>query len=116
MEQQMTSASDYPSAHEGEPAVVRVRSIGLWAFMLVVGECVNVLATGTAAGEDDPLEWRARASKTQFRKLLPDADYERLSATPASRLPQALKEAATKVPDHGLKLSGVFTRSSRHKA
>ena len=104
MEQQMTSRSDYRPAREGEPAVVLVRSIGLWAFMLVV----NMLATGAAAGEDDPLEWRAPASKMQFRKLLSDADYERLSATPASRLPQALKEAATKVPDHGLKLSGVF--------
>ena len=52
--------------------------------------------------------WRPPAIKAQFRKLLSDADYERLSAPIVSRLPQALKEAATKLPDHGLKISGVF--------
>ena len=64
--------------------------------------------TGTAVAGDDPLEWRPPASKAQFRKLLSDADYQRLSAPVVSRLPQALKEAATKLPDHGLKISGVF--------
>ena len=57
---------------------------------------------------DDPLEWRPPAAKAQFRKLLSDTDYERQSAPIASRLTQAMQEAATRIPDHGLKISGVM--------
>lgn len=67
-----------------------------------------VSLAGRAVAADDPLAWRPPSSKTQFRKLLSDAEYQRLAAPVVSRLPQALKEAATKLPDHGLKISGVF--------
>jgi hypothetical protein len=75
---------------------------------LVVASSLSSFVSGTVDAGEDPLEWRPPASKAQFRKLLSDADYERLSSPVASRLPQALKEAATPLPDHGLKISGVF--------
>ena len=50
----------------------------------------------------------APSAKAQFRKLLSDPDYRRLSAPFVNRIPQAVKESASKLPDHGLKISGVF--------
>ena len=93
----------------------RTRSCGLdWAVgaslvaISVVASSLLAFASGRAAAGDDPLEWRPPSSKAQFRKLLSDADYARRSASIVNRLPQARKEAATKLPDHGLKISGVF--------
>jgi hypothetical protein len=63
---------------------------------------------GAAFADGDPIEWRPPSGKASFRKLLADADYRRLSAPVASRLPRALKEAASRLPDHGLTISGVF--------
>jgi len=82
------------------------QSVRVW--VAIVASTLLSLVAATSVAGDDPLEWRPPSSKAQFRKLLSDADYQRLSAPIVSRLPQALKEAATKLPDHGLKISGVF--------
>jgi hypothetical protein len=66
------------------------------------------LGADTALAADDPLEWRPPAARPAFRKRLSDDEYRRLSAPIAARLPRAIREAATRLPDHGLKLSGVF--------
>jgi hypothetical protein len=76
--------------------------------IIVVAASLLTLASHTAGAGEDPLEWRPPASKPHFRKLLSDADYQRLSTPIMARVPQAMKEAATKLPDHGLKISGVF--------
>ncbi len=75
---------------------------------IVVAAWSIVWAGGTSIAGDDPFEWRPPARKPEFRKLLADAEYQRLAAPIRARLPQALKEAATRRPDHGLKVSGVF--------
>jgi hypothetical protein len=79
-----------------------------FAVVIVAALSLTAFVGGASRAADDPLEWRAPAQKTQFRKVLADADYRRLSAPIASRLAQARKEAASKLPDHGLKISGVF--------
>ena len=66
------------------------------------------VTSGASVAGDDPVVSRHPSGKPQFRKLLEDADYQRLAAPFASRFPQAVKEAASKRPDHGLKISGVF--------
>jgi hypothetical protein len=78
------------------------------AVVIVVASSLINLAGGTSVAGDDPLEWRPPSRKAQFRKLLTDSDYQRLSSPILSRLPQARKEAASKHPDHGLQISGVF--------
>jgi hypothetical protein len=93
------------SAREQDVAVVPARPRVL--FLIVLSSLITFVSSTVLAG-DDPLEWRPPTSKARFRKLLADADYERLSAPIVSHLPQAIKEAATKLPDHGLKISGVF--------
>ena len=90
------------------PVFVVMLGQSVRAWVVIVSSTLINLVSGTAAAGEDPLEWRPPASKTQFRKLLSDADYQRLSAPVVSRLPQALKEASSKLPDHGLKISGVF--------
>jgi hypothetical protein len=102
-----------PSNPSQQPArrqdfAVDRQSVFPWVAIVVASTLIT-LVSGTAVAGDDPLEWRPPSSKAQFRKLLSDADYQRLSAPVVSRLPQALKEAASKLPDHGLKISGVFT-------
>jgi hypothetical protein len=90
----------HPSRHSAGRRALAVQILVAWSLITFVG--------GTSVAGDDPLVWRPPSRKAQFRKLLTDADYQRLSSPIVSRLPQALKEAASKLPDHGLKLSGVF--------
>ena len=82
-----------------------------WFVIVVALSLISVVSAKAIAG-DDPLEWRPPSSKAQFRNLLSDGDYQRLSAPFVSRLPQALKEVASRLPDHGLKISGVFAPGS----
>jgi len=98
----------YQPAREQDFVVVIGRSMCSWFVILAVATSLITLVSGTSDADDDPLEWRPPASKAQFRKLLSDADYQRLSSPVVSRLAQGLKEAATKLPDHGLKISGVL--------
>jgi hypothetical protein len=107
MEKLMPSHANFIPAREQDLVIVPGRLMCWWVVILVVSSLVT-FASGTADAADDPLEWRPPASKAPFRKLLSDADYQRLAAPVASRLPQALKESATQLPDHGLKISGVF--------
>ena len=83
-----------------------------WVVILTLTSLLISLVIGEAVADDDPLEWRPPAGNTQFRKRLSDADYQRLSSAVASGLPQAIKDAKTKLPDHGLKISGVFARGA----
>ncbi len=108
MEKRMPSIPINESPKEQELAVGRGWSMGSSVAILCAACSMLTFASGTADASDDPLEWRPPASKPQFRKLLSDADYERLSTPIVGRIPQALKEAATKLPDHGLKISGVL--------
>ncbi|MHC5543185.1 hypothetical protein ACYOEI_33600, partial [Singulisphaera rosea] len=50
----------------------------------------------------------AGAGTPEFRKLIDDAEYARLAAPHADALKKGVREAATKTPDHGLKVSGVL--------
>jgi hypothetical protein len=79
-----------------------------WAVIFVLAASLVNFVSATADADDDPLVWRPPVSKATFRKLPSDADYQRFAAPVLSRLPQTRKEAATKLPDHGLKISGVF--------
>ena len=93
---------------ERDRAVLIGRPACPWVVISVIALALVAFASGTAAVGDDPLEWRPPSNKVDFRKLLSDADYVRRSASILNRLPQARKESATKLPDHGLKISGVF--------
>ena len=108
MENLMPSKSTHKLAREQDFMVVRGRMMSPLVAIFAALSFLFTFVSGTAIAGDDPLEWRPPSSKVQFRKLLSDADYQRLSAPIVSRLPQALKEAASKLPDHGLKISGVF--------
>ncbi len=74
----------------------------------MIAASLIVLARGRNAAGDDPFEWRPPARKPDFRNLLKDSEYRRLAAPILNRLPRAQQEAATRRPDHGLKISGVF--------
>ncbi len=102
-----------PSSPVQHPARRQVLAVvpgpppGPWVA-IVVASWLVASAGGTGIADDDPLEWRPPSRKAQFRKVLTDAEYQRLSAPIASRLPRALREAASRLPDHGLRISGVF--------
>ena len=102
-----SNPSQQPARRQGF-VVVHGPSVIPWFVIVVAATGITVASGGKAIAGDDPLEWRPPSSKAPFRKLLSDADYQRLSSPFVNRLPQALKEAASKVPDHGLNISGVF--------
>ena len=102
-----------PSDPGGRPARQRDIEVApapstLARLAIAIAVASILLMGGRTFAGDDPLEWRPPSGKAQFRKLLSDADYQRLSAPFVGRLPQAVKEAASKLPDHGLMISGVF--------
>jgi hypothetical protein len=76
--------------------------------IFAIAGVVLLLVPGGAGAGNDPLEWHAPAAAAPFRKLLSNSEYERRSTTILKGLPQATVDAATRLPDHGLKLSGVF--------
>jgi hypothetical protein len=92
-----------PSDSSGQPARRRDFEVAIVVASLLIGS-----PAPASVAADDPLVWSPPSRKVQFRNLLTDAEYRRLSSPILSRLPRALKEAASQLPDHGLKLSGVF--------
>jgi hypothetical protein len=108
MEKPMLSNPGVGRARKQGRVVAPGRSVCSCGIMAAIAFLMLIFASGRADGGDDPLEWRPPVSKAQFRKLLPEAEYARLSTPLVSRLAQVAKEAATRIPDHGLKISGVF--------
>jgi hypothetical protein len=108
MSDRMASYLSYMSSRKQHVVVDLLHWMCLSVAILVSVASLVTLASSTADADDDPLDWRPPAGKAQFRKLLSDADYQRLSGPLVKRLPQALSDAGTQLPDHGLKISGVF--------
>ena len=82
----MRSKSSHKLAREQDFMIMNGRSLCPGIVMLVVAFSSITFLSCTADAGDDPLDWRPPAIKAQFRKLLPDADFERLSSPIVSRL------------------------------
>ena len=106
MRRRVLSIPGQQRARRPDLILVPGRSTSRWVAIIVFVSLIDSIS-GKAIGQD-PLDWQPPTAKAQFRKLLSDADYRRRSASMAIGLQRAMKEAASKLPDHGLKISGVF--------